>query len=223
MSTNYGQKTEEAIHSCEHLLFKGVPLISNKAIPNISGSQFFTILENNLSCRLFTMQASNVSVRDNQFKDQYTQLLTDLDVLDQTNWPDNCDIQYGDSSVRRLVKIFQVDERSTIRGFREFKDTKNKLCIQDLNPLLTAIKTIAISSSECEWAFSTMNNLVTTKRNALSSNHISSLMFINCVGPPVQKFKPESYVLSWMRRGKRSAEEECCSKRNNTEVSEPYL
>ncbi|KAL4134817.1 hypothetical protein QTP88_006526 [Uroleucon formosanum] len=139
MSTNYGQKTEEAIHSCEHLLFKGVPLIN-------------------------------------------------LDVLQQTNWPDNCDIQLN----------------------------------TDLNSLLTAIKTIAISSSECESAFSIMNNLVTNKRNPLSSSHISSLMLINCVGPPVQKFKPDSYVLCWIRRGKISAKEECYPKRNNTEVSHNY-
>jgi len=64
-----------------------------------------------------------------------------------------------------------------------------------------------------------MNNLVAISRNALSSIHISSLMFINIVGPPVKKFKPEPDVLSWIRREMRFAEEECCPKRNNTEVS----
>lgn len=128
----------------------------------------------------------------------------------------------GDSAVRRLVKTFQVDEKSTIRGFREFKDTKNKFNILDLNPLLTAINTIEISSSECKRAFSSMNNLLTTKRNALSSNHISSLMLINCVGPPVQSFKPGSYISSWIQKGCRSADEQCCPKRKKTEENHTY-
>lgn len=70
----------------------------------------------------------------------------------------------------------------------------NKFSILDPNPLL-----IAISSSECERAFSSINNLVTTKRNALSPTHILSLMFIYCVGPPVKTCNPDSYVLSWIR------------------------
>lgn len=93
MSTNHGPKTEDAIHSCEQLLFNGVPLESNKTIAKINVSQFFTSLANNLSNRLFIKQASNVSVQDYQFKDQYSQLLKDLDVLDENNWPDICDIQ----------------------------------------------------------------------------------------------------------------------------------
>lgn len=40
-----------------------------------------------------------------------------------------------------------------------------------------------------------MNNILTPKRNALSSKHLSSLLFINCsVGPPVKLFIPSAYV-----------------------------
>lgn len=58
-----------------------------------------------------------------------------------------------------------------------------------------------------------MNNIVEPKRNALSSKHISSLMFINCVGPPLHLFKPNPYIQSWIRNGRRNADELCCPKR----------
>lgn len=84
-----------------------------------------------------------------------------------------------------------------IRGFRKFKDTNDSLGINYILPLLTAVKTIiAISSSECERSFSVMNKIVTSKRNALITDHISSLVFINCIQSPVQLFKPDHYAKS---------------------------
>ena len=48
-----------------------------------------------------------------------------MDVQHDINtWPDNCDIQYGDTNVKRSAK-FQVDEISPILGFREYNDTRN--------------------------------------------------------------------------------------------------
>eukprot|EP00102_Acyrthosiphon_pisum_P010394 XP_008178697.1 PREDICTED: E3 SUMO-protein ligase KIAA1586-like [Acyrthosiphon pisum] len=260
MAEIYGPKTKEAIDSCEKQLFKDIPLITNNAIPKINPLQFFRSLSNNLRSRLFTTQSSNVSMQGNEFKNIYTQLLNDLDVLDPKNWPDQFDIQYGDYAVRKLANVFQVDERSAINGltrgpktdfwccvkftlcfpqhlhltvhaaphrsatgFREFKDLKDSSTVLDLRPLLTAIKTVAISSSECERAFSSMNNIVTTKRNALNPTSISSLMLINCVGPPVHMFVPEPYVVSWIQKGKRCADEVNCPKRQNIEVNHSYV
>lgn len=100
--------------------------------------------------RLITTQASHVSKNKNEFKDQYLDLLKDLDVLDPNNWQDNIDIQYGDDSVRKLAIKFHLDEKCTIWGFREFKDLKDSSKISVLKPLITVISTIAISSSECE-------------------------------------------------------------------------
>ncbi|XP_050066439.1 uncharacterized protein LOC126555582 isoform X3 [Aphis gossypii] len=138
--------------------------------------------------------ASNTASSGNTFKNKYEDLLKDMEVLEPKSWLDNCDIQFGDKNIRRLTAIFQVDERSTIQGFREYKDTRVISSISPLNPLLVAIKTIAISSSECERTFSAMNNTVTFKRNKLTTQHISSLLFIQCVGPPVIAFNPANYV-----------------------------
>jgi hypothetical protein len=75
MAENYRLKTKEVIDTCEELLFKGISLISNKAIPMINAMQFFRSLSNNLKNRLFTTRSSNVSMQGNAFKNIYTQLL----------------------------------------------------------------------------------------------------------------------------------------------------
>jgi len=124
---------------------------------------------------------------------------------------DKYDIQYGDKNVRRLATKFQVDETSTVRSFHEFKETNKLSLIHSLRPLIVAINTVAISSSECERSFRTMNNMVTWKRN------ISSLLFIQCVGPPTNNCIPSTYVKSWILSAKRDAEENCCPKRINLE------
>jgi len=72
------------------------------------------------------------------------------------------------------------------RGFRELKVNRNEK-IEDLEYLTSTIKTIAICSSECERAFSFINEIVSPKKNVLSSEHILSLIYINAVGPPVEK------------------------------------
>jgi len=84
-------------------------------------------------------------------------LLAVLDMLDSKTWPDKFDFQHGDASIRRLAKQFQVDEISSVRGFREFKEIKDHSNIFDLKPLLTAFNTVAISSCLCERTYSAMN------------------------------------------------------------------
>jgi len=43
-------------------------------------------------------------------------------MISPNNWPDNCDIQYGDTSIRRLTKFFKVNKQASVRGFYEYKD-----------------------------------------------------------------------------------------------------
>lgn len=222
MANVCGPKAQEAMDAEKHHMFKGVPLIMNKSVPKIKHGQFFMSLGNNLRSRLFTTQATHVSKNKNDFKNDFDELLKDLDALDSTTWPDNVDIQYGDDCIRRLVSRFYLDEQTTIRGFREFKDLKDSSKINHLHPLLTAVKSIAISSAECERAFSAMNNIVTSKRNALTADHISSLVFINCVGPPIKFFKSLKYVQSWIKSGKRTADYINCPKRSFENENHSY-
>ena len=70
-----------------------------------------------------------------------------------------------------------------------------------LEDLLSAIECIPVSTAECERAFSLMNTVLSDKRNRLELETVSSLMFINAVGPTTHMFKPTHYVKNWLRRG----------------------
>jgi len=58
-----------------------------------------------------------------------------------------------------------------------------------------------------------MNEIVSPKKNSLGSVHISSLVFINCVGAPIDKINTTKWIESWLKKGKRTADEENCPKR----------
>jgi len=153
----------------------------------VNSGQFIRSLADNMNSRLFTFQASNTASSDNTFKNKYEDLLKYMEVLEPKSWPDNCDIQFGDKNVRRLTAIFQVDETSTIQGFREFKDTKVIPSMSPLKPLLIAIKTIAISSSECERTFSAMNNTscYIKKKQINYTSHLFTPFHTMCWSPSV--------------------------------------
>lgn len=68
-----------------------------------------------------------------------------------------------------------------------------------------------------------MNIIVTWKRNALTPNYISSLLLINCIGPPTNYFVSVDYVKSWIVKDKRSVEETGCPKRTKVEDEKDHL
>lgn len=109
-----------------------------------------------------------------------------------------------------------------IRGFREYKVVKAVYMPLDFVPLMKAVETIAVSTSECERRFSSMNDLLTPKRNCLSTNRLSSLLFLKCVGPPIQRFEPLPYVKTWLQLGRRSADETACRSRNQRGEKSPF-
>jgi hypothetical protein len=57
-----------------------------------------------------------------------------------------------------------------------------------------------------------MNDILTAERNGLTVQHLSELVFIKSVGPPLSMFYPENYVVSWLNKGRRSADETHCPK-----------
>lgn len=147
----------------EEMVLKGIQLHIHKSMQKINSRQFFRSLSNSLKKRLFTTQSSHASnTSSNLFKENYDQLLSDLNVFSTKSWLDNFDIQYSDNNIRRLSRKFKIDEIKAVRGFYEFKDTRDEN-IEDLKILTSAIKTIAISSSECERTFSSMNDILSPK------------------------------------------------------------
>ena len=89
-----------------------------------------------------------------------------------------------------------------------------------MNDLLMAVNTIAISSAECERGFSQMNLICTATRASLHVSTISSLLLLNLVGPPQNKFNPVPYVRSWIAKGHRCATDTQSKARSEEQTEE---
>ncbi|KAJ8387848.1 hypothetical protein AAFF_G00149970 [Aldrovandia affinis] len=62
-----------------------------------------------------------------------------------------------------------------------------------------------------------MNLICTSTRASLHTSTISSLLFLNLVGPPLAKFNPVPYVRSWVAKGHRTATDLRSKTRNREE------
>lgn len=207
MALQPGTKQEEAALCIRRGIFRDVQLHSGK-VKGIHPGQFFTSLANNLRNRMTTTVSSNVSAietlqRENT--ENYNSLIETTNVLNKKNWPKDengqVDIRYGDSYVYKFCQRFKIDAEKTVRAFQKFKVDDGESIPEELIPLLKAIETIPISTSECERNFSSMNEICTPLRCSLSTTSIAALLFINTVGPPLSQFKPEKYVRSWLLKG----------------------
>jgi len=69
---------------------------------------------------------------------------------------------------------------------------------EELNYINILIKTFPCSTAECERGFSVMDNIWIDYRSRLLIKNISSSMFININGPPLQKWNPKDYVECWL-------------------------
>ena len=51
-----------------------------------------------------------------------------------------------------------------------------------------------------------MNNIISDSRNAMTTNNAEKLLlFVNTVGSPCEKWNPEPYVRTWLKKGIRAA------------------
>lgn len=207
MMTVPGPYTQEVLQAEREKAFHGVLLHTNRKIVKISPAQFFRSMADNLSSRMAAPTSAHVSQRGTQ---EECKIMTDMRVLQPDTWPVEMDIQHGDAEIGRLSEVFRVNKRESIQGFREYKENRASMTPKALMPLLKATKTIAVSTNECERAFSSMNDILTAKRNALAIDRVSNLLFIKVNGPPLAQFNPEKYVQSWLAHGRRSADETAC-------------
>lgn len=207
------QEVEKQLANESAAIFKGVPLHSEKKCDvMIRREQFFRSLTENLRNRLLTIQSSNVSTTGDSFALDYQELLDNIKVLYSDNWPD-IDLPngqtalYGENEIAILAERFKVNARSSIRAFREFRENGGKTVPPGLLPLLLAVETIPVCTAECERGFSQMNLIISPVRNSLTVPTVSCLLFGKLVGPPLRLFKPDQYVMSWLARGKHSADD----------------
>jgi hypothetical protein len=232
MAETAGPYLKQAKAAIAERRFKGISLGANTKVDiEISQGQFFRSLVANLRSRMETTSASNVGINEKARAsniNKYNNLLASIEVLNKDNWKDKAhDELYGESEMQLLCDRMGFNDenaRKCILGFREFRDPSKPMSTvpQSLQHLFNAVDTYVISTAECERSFSVMNDILTPTRNSLKIDHLSQLVFVKCVGPPLSQFKPRDYVTSWIRKGRRSADETHCPARSKKEQSHSY-
>lgn len=214
MSSKPGAHYTTALESIARGSFRNVTLHpGTKTDVSINHAQFCTSLAVNLRTRMMAFQSSHVAARSDGAGPisspaaSYLAFLDEVKVIDPINWPDEFDVTYGDDAVGSLAERLNIEKRSTIRAFREFKDTGGKQISTGMQPLVIALKTIPVSTAECERGFSEMNLLATPIRNSLRVETLADLMFVKLVGPPLKKFNPQYYVTKWLSKGRHTADD----------------
>lgn len=216
MMATPGPYTQAVLQAEREKTFHNVPLHANGKIVKINPAQFFRSMADNLSSRMATSSHSQLGTQE-----ECSRIMTDMRVLQPDTWPVGMDIQHGDAEIGRLCEVFRVNKRESIQGFREYKENGASKTPKALMPLLKATHTIAISTSECERAFSSMNDILTAKRNALAIDRVSNLLFVKMNGPPLELFNPEKYVQSWLAHGRRSADDRACEAPHPPKADDP--
>jgi len=111
---------------------------------------------------------------------------------------------FGDRQVTQLAKLCHVDSRQALDDFRNFKHNSNVVGSAQ-SSLLQQVQLLPISSAECERGFSCMNINDTPVRNRVSTDTLSSLIFIKVNRPPPQRFSVKSYVEKWLKEGRHAS------------------
>lgn len=203
---HYSQLAAEAV---EHGSFHDIALTDNKSVRAIPSAQFFRSLANNLRTRMLTTTSRRGESQEttSDSVNRYDSLLKEISVLDSSLWPVNFHevSRFGEKEIESLANRFHVDSQKAVRGFRVFKARFGKISNDDLQPVIQSLEAIPVSTADCERSFSVMNDIVSNKRNRLEIETLSSLMFIEIQGPPINSFKPEKYASGWLRKGRHSA------------------
>lgn len=220
--------TKIALQSATNLKFQGVLLNSEQKVEvEINKESFFQSLSNCLQSRLMTSSARAASSSEEVSFSEFDDLFPACKVLYPQYWPEDADFQYGENEVLSLCQRFQLPAQQIVQGFREYKASGGGQIPEQLRPLLTTLKTIAISSSECERVFTDMNNTITSVRSSLQISRVSNLLFLQRNGPPLAEFHPESYVAAWLAQGRHSAYHLACRERDSkdevTDDDKKYL
>jgi hypothetical protein len=227
MAETGGKYSQEASNAIENSEFKGVKLQQNTKVDvQLVRGQFFRSLVANLRQRLLTTTASHVGANETSRAagvKQYNTLLSALEVMNKENWPSTEEEpRYGETEIDLLCHKMGFEPRQCILDFREYRQQQTKHKPTHFANMQHAIDTYVVSTAECERSFSIMNDILTPERNSLTVEHLSELVFIKSVGPPLSKFDPKDYVSSWLRKGRRSADETNCPKHVDRKSTHMY-
>ncbi len=185
MKASGGKSTPKAEQRTSLGLFKDVQLVEGTG--KINRNQLYQSVIDNLTRRM-----------------PESDLLQMLKPLDKRFWPQdrNALILYGENEVRALAKMLGEPAREVVEEFRNWK-LQDRAPGRKLEKICTASRTYLPSSAECERGFSAVNDTDSKTRNRLRENSLSSLLFLDINGPPLESFDPKPFITSWIKAGHR--------------------
>ena len=193
--TEGGERYLTACQAVASGVFNDVPIAhsSAKTDKEINRAQFYQSLADSISARL--MPAAEKPI------------VECVNVLFPAVWPSAVATEYGEMELKQACNTFLAHYSTDLKQqYRDFKDAKGaEVCGRELKRLKGAIDTLPVSTAECERGFSRMNLTCTPLRSSLTVSHMSSLLFISLVGPPLREWQPLSYVQAWLAKGRHAA------------------
>ena len=79
--------------------------------------------------------------------------------------------------------------------------------------------TLPVSTAECEMGFNWINLVCNEFWSTITVKHLSSLMFVSLVGPPLRVWNPEPHVWSWLASWRRNVAATNCT--SHREIERP--
>ncbi len=203
---NDGDKLSIASKAIAEGKFNGVILQccgSQRRDQPINKNQFYQALIDSLEARL-------IPDTENSF-------LESMNTLFPSSWSNMIVPEHGESELKVVSTKFLVPFSSALKqAYRDFKESKGADVAPVMQQIISAVATLPVSTAACERGFSKMNIVCTPLRSTLTVAHISSLLFISMVGPPVVQWNPMPYVKTWIAKGRRHSQFVGCAERSIT-------
>jgi len=142
----------------------------------------------------------------------------EISVIMPSTWLEQISPGYGE---HELFTKFLITYNNKFENTfcRSYKDSCGKEIEHDLQSLFSSISTLPVSryTALCERGFSKIYVVCTLVRSFLSTENLSSLLFISLVGPPLLGWDPLSSVQAWLCDGRRHANYTACMARQHSE------
>ena len=201
-----GECVAVAVSAVEEGLYSGITLRPVKSTELINRSQFYQALVDSMNARLLP---------------QKDRALCDLiNAVLPNQWPEALSAEHGEHELKALCERFLIPFGGELKtAYREYKDSKGCTVEHTMRRVISYVETLPVSTAECERGFSRMNLICDELRSTITMQHLSALMFVSLVGPPLHVWNPETYVRSWLAAGRRSAAATDCLSRRAPETT----
>ena len=97
--------------------------------------------------------------------------------------------------VKHRTRTFEEVRKSAVTKWARFPY---------LARLVQIVATLPVNTAECEHGFSAQNRIKTTLRNQLTTDSLDDLLYIDLLGPSLEKFDAQASITAWQTGAKGS-------------------